>query len=325
MRFIIRADASSKIGTGHVMRCSAIAEELIGRGKEIVFVGEIEGLPWVQARVNTLGFSKIYSNPANFRSNSNSDVLILDSYKIDPLDPLIDSRKWRKVVALVDDTTPKFQANLYIHPGPKTTWLPPEMEREVRFISGIEYTPIRKSLRNLKRNTSSDNRLAPKIAIIGGGSDPFDFCGNLVSVLQGLSADFSANTFTNNKIPCTADARFSLVEIGTELEDFLVETDLVFTTAGTSSWEMLSCGFPIGLACAADNQSANYLYQVDKFLAVGIGKRDLQGRWKFNEIEIENLIQRSELRNLLARNARMAVDGRGAKRIVGAILEDFQK
>ena len=39
MRYVLRADASESIGAGHVMRSSAIAEELIARGENVVFVG----------------------------------------------------------------------------------------------------------------------------------------------------------------------------------------------------------------------------------------------------------------------------------------------
>ena len=38
MRFVFRADSSLQIGTGHVMRCLTLADELVGRGHETLFV-----------------------------------------------------------------------------------------------------------------------------------------------------------------------------------------------------------------------------------------------------------------------------------------------
>ena len=41
MRYVLRADAPEFIGAGHVMRSSAIAEELIARGENVIFVGQV--------------------------------------------------------------------------------------------------------------------------------------------------------------------------------------------------------------------------------------------------------------------------------------------
>ena len=324
MRFIIRADASNLMGAGHVMRCIAIAEELAEKGHEVILVGQTKNLPWVEAKVNSSGFSRIYSNPANLRPDPDADVLILDSYEIDPIDPFLDSRKWRKVVALVDDTTPKFHADLYIHPGSGTTWLPPEKERKAPFVSGIEYIAIRKSIQNLKRNARPKVPDCLRILVTGGGSDPYDFCGEIVKMLQKLSVNFSAKVFSQSKEIQTHDARFVFVEIGSKLEEFLPDTDLIFTTAGTSSWEFLSCGFPIGLACAVDNQVANFKCQTQNGLAMGIGERNNHQSWELDEVNIEKLVSNPQIRNELSVQARGQVDGKGSARIVEVILGILQ-
>jgi len=106
MRYVLRADASQSIGAGHVMRSSAIAEELIAIGKEVIFVGQITDLPWVEGRIASLGFAHVYPDSNGFESNPDSDVLILDSYEIDESDAFIAQQNWCRVIAIVDEITP---------------------------------------------------------------------------------------------------------------------------------------------------------------------------------------------------------------------------
>ena len=44
---------------GCVMCSSAIAEELIAWGENVIFAGQISGLPWVEERISSLGFTYI--------------------------------------------------------------------------------------------------------------------------------------------------------------------------------------------------------------------------------------------------------------------------
>ncbi len=319
MRFVIRADASAKIGAGHVMRCCAIAEELIDRGQKVVFAGQTKSLPWVQERVGALGFSEIYADPEHFHSDPNLDVLIFDSYEIDPGDSFISPAHWRGIVALVDDATPQVHADLYIHPGSGTTWRPPSSEDEAQFLSGTEYIPIRKSIRTASPTYQSAYNAQLKILVVGGGSDLFDFCGAMARALHVLTDQFSAIFFVDPSTTLPPDTRFTVVTIGARLEDFLNGTGLVFTTAGTSSWEFLSCGFAIGLACAVDNQVANYQYQTETHLALGIGMRNDKDQWELDQQAIRKLVVDPECRKGLAANARQAVDGRGSERIANEI------
>ena len=69
MRYVLRADASHSIGAGQVMRSSAIAEELIAQGEDVVFVGQISDLPWVEERIRSLGFVLVHNEANEFISS----------------------------------------------------------------------------------------------------------------------------------------------------------------------------------------------------------------------------------------------------------------
>ena len=175
MRFVIRADAHAKYGAGHVMRSSVIAEELIFRGFEVVFLGNTTEIDWVNEYVETLGFSQIVTSSSEFVAHPSSDVLILDSYEINPSFQFVQLENWSKVVVIVDNETPSFSGDLFIHAGSGTSWSPPIHSRRYDFFSGVEYILIRKSIRDIRTQIKHERRLRPRVLITGGGADPYKY------------------------------------------------------------------------------------------------------------------------------------------------------
>lgn len=143
MRYILRADASHSTGAGHVMRSSAIAEELIARGEVVIFIGQISDLLWVKERIATLGFTQIFSEASDFIPKSESDVLLLDSYEIDIDDAFIAPENWLHIVVIVDELTPNYRCTLRIHTGLDSSWVG---NSKVPILAGPKYIPFRSSL-----------------------------------------------------------------------------------------------------------------------------------------------------------------------------------
>jgi spore coat polysaccharide biosynthesis predicted glycosyltransferase SpsG len=50
MRFFFILDCGLKIGAGHVTRNLGIAEELIDRNYEVLFIGNFQNLGWLQKK-----------------------------------------------------------------------------------------------------------------------------------------------------------------------------------------------------------------------------------------------------------------------------------
>ena len=76
MRFIFRADSSSTIGAGHIMRSSVVAEEAISQGISSIFIGDVTQLNWLEKYISSIGFDAIYSNLHSFSPDPSNDVLI---------------------------------------------------------------------------------------------------------------------------------------------------------------------------------------------------------------------------------------------------------
>ena len=315
MRYIFRADSSRAIGSGHVMRSSAIAEELIARGREVIFIGAISDVPWVASRIMSLGFSKILENTKKFVSDPGHDVLILDSYTVSVNDEFIQQKHWRRIVAISDDLTPTYKADLIIHPGISDEWKP---NRDVKFLTGPDYIPFRRSINKSVKNLSIKGDT--KILVVGGGTDPFNFAEEICKSLKNIQGLFHVIIFSNNGLLARMDSRFTVVEIGFQLDVEASNADLVFTTASTTSLEFIAREIPLGLGCAVDNQKEYYESLASAGVAIPVGEFN-GGRWQLDQTKMADLINSDELRKTLKQKSAGLVDLKGAERIVNEILK----
>lgn len=315
MRYVLRADASQSMGSGHVMRSSAIAEELIARGEDVVFVGKISGLSWVEERIASLGFTGIYNNSSRFISNPESDILLLDSYEVAINDAFIAAKNWFRIVALVDEQTPDYRCDLRIHPSLDSSWVGAS---KTPILAGPRYIPFRSSLsQNMTQIVHSRGTL--RIAVVAGGSDPYKLVFEIAKILVNLLELFEVYLFSNSISNEFLDSRFHHVEIGPKLDEVIRSVDLVFTTSSTSSLEFIARGLPVGVACAVDNQEQYYKSLGHLGAAAQIGFRNIHNEWELDTEKIHLLVTSSELRKNLITKAVGLIDFNGATRIVDAI------
>jgi spore coat polysaccharide biosynthesis predicted glycosyltransferase SpsG len=314
MRLVFRADASFAIGSGHVMRSSAIAEESIARSFPTVFVGTIADLQWVSERIHGLGFTEIVEVNTEFISDPNNDILILDSYEIAVDDNFIQPSGWKAVVSIFDELTPEYKSDLRVHTGLTNSW---PIFTETKTLGGPEYVPLRKSIK--KSGLTFDLDL-PKIIVVGGGSDATEFVSAISRSLARCKFQFNAILFTTLDESLALDNRFTVVPIGKDLDDIANTADLVFTTASTTSLEFIARGCAVAIGCAVDNQEQYYKELSKRNFAAPIGKF-FSGEWHLKDELIKELVDSSALRAKLRRNSNGLIDLNGAKRIVDEILK----
>ena len=116
------------------------------------------------------------------------------------------------------------------------------------------------------------------------------------------------------------DPRFTVVQIGFQLDLEASDADLVFTTASTTSLEFLAREIPVGLGCAVDNQQEYYESLVGAKVAMPVGEFR-EGKWKLDHAKMADLINSGELRKALEKKSAGLLDLKGAERIVDEILK----
>lgn len=297
------------------MRSSAIAEELIARGQDVIFVGEISELPWVKRRITKLGFSQVYRESKEFNSNPVSDVLILDSYTIRINDSFINSDNWLHIVAIVDDLTPDYNCTIRIHPGLDADWTG---NSTTPILAGPKYIPIRSSL-SKKASVQVDSKHILQIAVVAGGSDPYKLVNEIARILAKTHLDFKAYLFSSSEVHSAVDSRFHFVQVGKKFDSLTRNIDLVLTTASTSCLEFIARGICLGLVCAVNNQQQYYESLGNIGAAAQLGFRNMDNNWELDEQLIYSLINSSELRMSLMARAVGLIDFKGASRIVDVI------
>ena len=157
------------------------------------------------------------------------------------------------------------------------------------------------------------------IAVVAGGSDPYQLVLEIAKILMKSPEKFEVLLFSNPNFREPLDSRFRFVEIGPGLDELTQNVDLVLTTASTSSLEFIARGLCVGVACAVDNQK-QYFESLGRLgAAEQIGFRNSANTWELNDEIIYTLIKSSALREKLLSNSLGLIDFRGASRIADAI------
>jgi spore coat polysaccharide biosynthesis predicted glycosyltransferase SpsG len=311
MRFIFRADASKEIGSGHVMRCSVLAEEAISRGYETIFVGTISDLDWVSARILNLGFSSLIEKEEDFVVNPETDILILDSYEISELSPFISPTNWRYILSISDEITPEYKANATLVPSLQIN---SNASSTTRVLSGPDFILVRSGIMKSRKVESESGPL--RVMIVGGGSDPFKFVKEISGVISNLGLHLELHCFTDDELPESESVVVFRHSIGPDFDKWAKEVDLVLSTASTTCLEFIGMEVPIGVVCAVNNQQ-NYYNQLGKLGYVSqIGILERSGKWIFNLSELVDLLSDAGKRTQLRNATKGLIDLKGASRVI---------
>ena len=268
MKVTIRMDASTQVGTGHAMRCVALAECLAeaGHGLQVAtaaiprsITGRFEKLGAVVVQLEESAGS-IAECDETVELARDSAWTVLDGYQFDA--------HYRSKLGLtsqllwIDDQASQdeypaalvLNQNLYA-----TTALYPQAPR-CRLLLGPSFALLRKEFREVEAR--AHRRRGPaKIVVTMGGSDPHGATALAAQAAIAARADASVTVVIG---PGHADADravtqarrldFSVVRDPPNISAILADADLVVTGSGTSVLELLRIGVPFIGIVLADNQ-----------------------------------------------------------------------
>ncbi|MFI7661435.1 PseG/SpsG family protein [Micromonospora parva] len=340
VRVGLRCDAGPRRGVGHLVRCLALAEEFLARGADVTVFGTVERLDWAIAELAARGIPLLpgpdsAADLVEAARRHELDVLVLDSYDLDPAGAGALRAAGVYTVAIIDGDSRGQVADLYLDQnfGAELPGLPG------RLLAGSGYALLRDSVITARPPAAPPATAVsrPRVLAFFGGTDAVGAAPVLTRVLVAAGHPMDLTVIVGRpeieaEIEDVTPGRGQIIRPvppTTSLPALITGADLVVSAAGTSTWELCCLGAPSALVCVVDNQRESYTRVVRHGLAAGLGELPeltaggVAGRAARATAArtLHGLLSTPQRRATLAARAWSTVDGQGRARVVDAVFD----
>jgi spore coat polysaccharide biosynthesis predicted glycosyltransferase SpsG len=252
------AAASEQIGAGHVARCARFAKYLNTIGFQTHLRGELS-LGWLKKQCDDtfLTYSEIHQY-------EEFDFLVLDSYD-DSF--LLGARQYissRAKFQIADTSTPIIE-------GFDIIWLEvaqPKLDliSNANLIAfGRDFFPVKKFPEKHLMNQASN------VLFVTGATDNstlVNFVAKLLDVEKYRHINF--HVLSSVCFDLRLPSNWRCYGLGENFEYLISLCDTVISASGTSMWDFIANGIPLGIFRITRNQDENYSYASQNNLAIGL-------------------------------------------------------
>ena len=336
---LFRADASVPAGTGHVMRCVALAQAWQDAGGRAL-VAMAESTQSIQARLaaescEVFSLSAVAGTPEDaaqtiaLAREQHADWIVVDGYrftadyqrtlkaagfKILFLDDYGHAEHY--CVDLVLNQNVCANKQLYADRGPQT-----------RLLLGPRYALLRREFAAWRNWMRKIPAICQRVLVMMGGSDPENLTARAIKALASAGLeDLEATVVVGGSNPQFAELRNAAAQSGLKIEvqkdvsnmaELMAAADVAVSAAGSTCWELSLLGLPALLIDVAENQTALAMELDRRGCAVHAGNQTVSAE-KIAD-ELRRLCNSQELRQSLSQRFGELVDGHGARRIVSVL------
>lgn len=269
MKVVLRADASRDVGTGHVMRQFALAEELIRQGAEVFLVGGVSGPSWLERKLTTLpGLQRISQPIGTFDGGILEEigacVSTIDSYALGQSELAEWESKCLRTLVFIDGPWQRLTGGVAVAPAiiDHSSWIDDLRRRFDSVHAGPDFLMIRTEIRQVRQQLLQKPPVSPQILVVIGGVDPRGHTDVIDSALSEFSSEAKIVIMRND-----ISRRFKRTELRSRREIFpsprsdlaeeLAKSQLVISAAGTTTGELLFLEMPSIFIPVVDNQFEN--------------------------------------------------------------------
>jgi len=334
---LIRTDASIQIGTGHLMRCLALAQAWQDAGGQAVFLMATKA-PALESRLQSEGMEIVHLlvqsgsiddaiQTSYYAHQVGADWIVVDGYHFGTdYQRIIKNQKCR--LLLIDDlgSFEYYYADLILN---QNVYAHEELYRNrepyTQLLLGTRYALLRREFlkwRGWKREIPD---VARKVLVTMGGSDPDNVTLKVIQALQQVDLDGleaivvvgGSNPHYEELQSAVQDARSSirLESNVTNMPELMAWADVAISGGGSTSWELAFMGVPALILILASNQRpiAERLDAVG--VAVNLGWYEDVSPTETAQV-VMRLLGAPGTRAEISQRGRQLVDGEGAARVL---------
>jgi UDP-2,4-diacetamido-2,4,6-trideoxy-beta-L-altropyranose hydrolase len=348
MNILIRVDASSKIGSGHLMRCLALARGLVKHGASVRFAMRDLSPAMLDMVMPEFPLSLL---PARYESETSEatvesvvpwnddlaaveqaldgdtvDWCIVDHYGLDAAWE-DGARAFAQRLMVIDDLANRPHATDILLDQNLTaseSAYAGLVSSQCKQLLGPSYALLRDEFAAYEERQPAEP--VQHVLVNFGGADPTGETLKVLDALQGLSA-VEVEVVAGKANPAWPAVRDRCKEKGWQahhhVDDMAARmrrANIAVGAGGTMTWERAATGLPTVCVAVAANQVANAQLMAECGAQLYVG-RSAEVTVPMMAAALRKLVDDADLRVSMAQQSRLLVDGRGVDRACTALYE----
>lgn len=325
--FAFRLDANAQIGTGHLMRCLAIANELDQNNSCHFLCKELPSL--LHAQIVSNGHKVHTVNNENnvlaILDKLKPDYLIIDHYELDARFEIKVSDFCKHILVIDDMADRSHICNLLLDQGPLRTkddyW--PWINSECQLLLGTDYVLIKPEFRQLLKSHINSWRNG---LISFGGSDPTNITLDILQALDShlrmrdikwtvIAGTVNPNWQSLKDFAAHSRMNITLIKHSDQIAALMASHDFAIGAAGCMAWERSCIGLPTLTIPIEDNQK----FGIEAIKHFGLGETLQVTEMTSTMLAIKLKRLQHKANEYRLRNQAM-VDGLGVERLLNTML-----
>ena len=346
---VIRADGSSKVGAGHIMRCLALAQAWRNCGGTAIFLCHCTS-DALRARITEEGFDlesveAPHPDPCDLKKalrrisalqeeSGNRVWVVLDGYHLGPgYQKALQEAGYRLLV--IDDTANHsfYHADIVLNQNLWAERMFYPCDLDTKCLLGTRYTLLRQEFLSWRNWNREIPEVARNILVTLGGADPDNVTLRMIEALGSagttnldikvLLGPANPHRESVKSALASLSCRFHLIYHVENMTELMAWADLALTSGGSTCLEMAFMGLPSVIVTLAENQEKAARALQEAGVALSIGWFHVIDSKRLAQV-LDDLVHDRKRRQQMSRRGRHIVDGMGAKLVTEAMQEQLR-